>query len=134
MDLERLEGVRLIVYIVSIDYTSQRDSEEIFVGNISNIKNREKESGIVVGASLSGLMTGISLAREGLHVTILDKVSEKQRHGSGLQVDGGTMEMSKTARLLRKLASGGKTSVQLWSSIEHRLRKEALSDSKINIR
>jgi len=104
------------------------------VGNISNIKNKENETAIVVGASLSGLMTGISLAREGLHVTILDKVSEEQRHGSGLQVDGGTMEMSKTARLLRKLASGGKTSVQLWSSIEHRLRKEALSDSKINIR
>lgn len=106
----------------------------MFVGNITHNINTKKETAIVVGASLSGLMTGISLAREGLHVTIVDKVSEEQRHGSGLQVDGGTLEMSKTARLLRKLASGGKPSLQLWSAIEHRLRKEALSDSKIDIR
>src|SRR5699024_3739096 len=114
--------------------SSQLDSYEIFVVNICTIKDKEDETAIVVGASLSGLMTGISLAREGLRVTILDKVSEEQRHGSGLQVDGGTMEMSMTARLLRKLYAVEKTYVQLRKSIEHRLRKEALSDSKINIR
>jgi len=92
------------------------------------------ESAIVVGASLSGLMTGISLAREGIQVTILDKAGEEQRFGSGLQVDGGTFEISKTARLLRKLASGGRSSIQLWSSIEHRLRREALSYSNLDIR
>src|SRR5699024_10771044 len=39
----------------------------------------------------------------------------------------------KTARLLRKLASGGKSSVQLWSSIEKRLRNEVEKSSKINL-
>lgn len=91
------------------------------------------KSAIIVGASLSGLMTGIALAREGLQVTILEKAGEEQRTGSGLQVDAGTLKMSKTARLLRKLASGGKKSVQLWSSIESRLRREALTDPRVTI-
>lgn len=95
--------------------------------------NTEIESAIIVGASLSGLMSGIALAREGLKVTILDKVGEEQRTGSGLQVDGGAFDMSKTSRLLRKLASGGERSIQLWSSIESRLRKEALADSRIDV-
>lgn len=100
----------------------------------TNIYNTSKgESAIIVGASLSGLMTGIALAREGLRVTILEKVGEEQRTGSGLQVDGATFDLSKTARLLRKLASGGKRSIQLWSTIESRLRQEALADSRINI-
>ena len=83
-----------------------------------------KGSAIIVGASLSGLMTAISLAKEDINVTVLDKVSDKQRTGAGLKVDSGGFELSKTARLLRQLASGGKSSVQLWSSIEKRLRKE----------
>lgn len=99
-----------------------------------NKKTNIEESAVIIGASLSGLMTGIALAREGLNVTILEKVGEEQRQGSGLQVDGGTFDLTKTARLLRKLASGGKRSVQLWSSIESRLRTEALKDPRINIR
>src|SRR5699024_8353460 len=51
----------------------------------------------------------------------------------GLKVDSGGLELSKTARLLRKLASGGKSSVQLWSSIEKRLRNEVEKSSKINL-
>lgn len=101
--------------------------------NLTRNNGRKKSSAIVVGASLSGLMTGIALAREGIHVTILEKTSDEQRTGSGLQVNGGTLDLTKTARLLRKLASGGKRSVQLWSSIESRLRKEALANSNIEI-
>src|SRR5699024_4528537 len=82
-----------------------------------------KGSAIIVGASLSGLMTAISLAKEDINVTVLDKVSDKQRTGAGLKVDSGGFELSKTARLLRQLASGGKSSVQLWSSIDKRLRQ-----------
>jgi len=93
----------------------------------------EEGSAIIIGASLSGLMTAISLAQEGVNVTVLDKVSDKQRTGAGLKVDSGGLELSKTARLLRKLASGGKSSVQLWSSIEKRLRKEAEKNSKISL-
>lgn len=96
----------------------------------STIRN---ETAIIVGASLAGLMTAIALAQEGLHVTVLEKSSAKQRSGSGLQVNGGTFDMNKTARLLRKLASNGKKSIQLWSTIESRLRTEAQADSKIEI-
>src|SRR5699024_10015477 len=102
--------------------------------NVKHHDNHEKGTAIVIGASLSGLMAGISLAQEGLYVTILDKVSAEQRYGGGLQVEGGTFEMSKTGRLLRKLTSGGKTSIQLWSSIEYRLRKEILTYSNISLR
>lgn len=96
--------------------------------------NGKNGSAIVVGASLSGLMAGIALAQEGIQVTILEKVGEEPRTGSGLQVDSGAFEVSKTARLLRKLASGGKRSIQLWSSIESRLRAEALADDHIDLR
>src|SRR5690625_7622355 len=78
-------------------------------------------------------MTAISLVQESVNVTVLDKVSIKQRTGAGLKVDSGGLELSKTARLLRKLASGGKSSVQLWSSIEKRLRNEVEKSSKINL-
>lgn len=98
--------------------------------------NREenRQSAVVVGASLSGLMTGIALAREGIHVTMVEKAGEERGLGSGLRVDGGTFGQSKTERLLRKLASGGRTSVQLWSSIERRMRAEAKADPQIELR
>lgn len=99
--------------------------------NLSHNSNRE--TAVIIGASLSGLMTGISLAREGINVTILEKAGYEHRTGSGLQVDGGAFDLSKTARLLRSLASGGKKSVQLWTAIEARLRGEALSDDNIAI-
>ncbi len=38
------------------------------------MKNVIDESAVIVGASLSGLMTGIALARAGLHVTIWRKL------------------------------------------------------------
>lgn len=94
----------------------------------------ENGSAIIVGASLSGLMTGIALAREGLHVTILERASEERRSGAGLQVDSGELDRTKTARLLRKLASGGMKSGEAWTSIEFRLRKEAKADPRIDLR
>ena len=90
-------------------------------------------SAIVIGGSLSGLMTGIALAKEGLKVTILEKVADGPRSGAGLQVDAAGFTSTRTERLLRKLASGGKRSIQLWSSIESRLRTEVESDSLIDL-
>ncbi|WP_432353128.1 FAD-dependent oxidoreductase [Sporosarcina sp. A2] len=91
-------------------------------------------SAIVIGASLSGLMTAIALAREGIHVKVLEKVGSDHRSGSGLQVDAAGFHATGTEQLLRNLASGGRRSIQLWSSIESRLRKEVDGDSKIEIR
>ena len=103
-----------------------------------NPMNSKKDSSngaaIVVGASLSGLMTGIALAREGVQVTLLEKVGSGHRSGAGLQVDAAGFNATGTERLLRNLASGGKRSIQLWSSIESRLRGEAETDSRIEIR
>ena len=88
-------------------------------------KGAHNGTAVVVGASLSGLMTGISLAREGIRVTILDKVAEDRPGGSGLRVNGARFGESGTEKLLKTLASGGKTGVQLWETIESRLREEA---------
>ncbi|KKI91874.1 hypothetical protein WQ54_12145 [Bacillus sp. SA1-12] len=89
---------------------------------------------IVVGASLSGLMTAIALSQAGINVTILERAGEERRSGAGLQVDNGETDRTKTAKFLRKLASGGMKSAEAWTSIEFRLRKEAKADPKIDLR
>lgn len=95
--------------------------------------NDQQQKAIIVGASLSGLMTGIALAKEGIHVTIVDKVDENRCGGSGLRVNGVTFGESKTEKLLKNIVSGGKSSVQLWSSIESRLREEAKREDLIDL-
>lgn len=88
----------------------------------------------VVGGSLAGLMTAISLAREGIEVTILEKSGEHRPLGAGLQVNhSGALFQTETEKLLKHLASGGKKGVQLWGSIESRLKTEAKADSRINL-
>jgi 2-polyprenyl-6-methoxyphenol hydroxylase-like FAD-dependent oxidoreductase len=104
--------------------------------NSSPLKSRQQTISkvIIVGASLSGLMTGIALANVGLKVTILDRASNERRSGAVLQVDSRESDISATAKYLRRLASGGIKSVEAWSSIESRLRKEAQSNPQIEIR
>lgn len=99
-----------------------------------SVTDQYNGSAVVIGASLSGLMTGIALAKEGLTVTILEKVVDGPRSGAGLQVDAAGFTSKGTERLLRNLASGGKRSIQLWTSIESRLRKEVESDARIDLR
>jgi 2-polyprenyl-6-methoxyphenol hydroxylase-like FAD-dependent oxidoreductase len=94
---------------------------------------KTKGSAVVVGASLSGLMTGIALSRAGLNVTILERAGAKPRSGAVLQVDSGEIDRTKTAKFLRKLASGGVSSAEAWSSIQFRLSKEAEADPKITL-
>lgn len=92
-----------------------------------------KDSAIVVGGSLSGLMTAISLAEEKISVIVLEKTVEGSRTGAGLQVDASSFYQSKTEKRLRKLASGGKSRVELWASIEARLRKAAHAEELIDL-
>jgi 2-polyprenyl-6-methoxyphenol hydroxylase-like FAD-dependent oxidoreductase len=106
------------------------------IGNSSLIELGQQTFGEVniIGASLSGLMTGIALARAGLKVTILERAGAERRSGAVLQVDSGERDLSSTARYLKKLASGGIRSVEAWSSIEARLRNEAQANSRIDLR
>jgi 2-polyprenyl-6-methoxyphenol hydroxylase-like FAD-dependent oxidoreductase len=104
--------------------------------NSSGRKSHQQTIGkaIIVGASLSGLMTGIALANAGLNVTILERASDERRSGAALQVDSGERDMSATAKYLRRLTSGGNRSVEAWSSIEARSRNEALTNPLIDLR
>ena len=95
--------------------------------NSLELKSHQQTIGkvIIVGASLSGLMTGIALANAGLKVTILERATDERRSGAALQVDSGERDTSSTAEYLRRLTSGGMRSVEAWSPVEARLRNEA---------
>ena len=93
----------------------------------------KRDTAIIVGGSLSGLMTAISLAEEDIQVIVIEKTKEGARTGAGLQVDGTTFFQSKTEKRLRNLASSGKFTVELWSSIESRLREEAHNEASISL-
>ena len=88
---------------------------------------------IVVGGSLSGLMSAIALADRGIEVEVLEKAKEGVRTGAGLQVDGSSFYQTKIEKKLRRLASEGESTTQLWGSIESRLREEAYRNSNINL-
>ena len=104
--------------------------------NVPSIQSVQKVNGsaVVVGASLAGLMAGIALSRAGLNVTIVEKAGAKPRSGAVLQVDGGEIDRTKTAKFLRTLASGGVSSAEAWSSIQSRLRTAAEADPGIDLR
>jgi 2-polyprenyl-6-methoxyphenol hydroxylase-like FAD-dependent oxidoreductase len=93
-----------------------------------------ERTAVVVGASLCGLMTAIALARTGMQVTVLERSGSNPRSGAVLQVDSGEADQSETARLLRKLASGGVRSPEAWTSIGERLRAQISLDSRIDLR
>jgi 2-polyprenyl-6-methoxyphenol hydroxylase-like FAD-dependent oxidoreductase len=107
---------------------------ELVNGSFRKAGQQQNGTAIIVGASLSGLMTGIALAQAGSKVTILERVSADRRSGAVLQVDSGERDISKTAKYLRKLASGGMKSAEAWSSIEARLRKEIEANTEIDLR
>lgn len=94
---------------------------------------KQHDSAIIVGGSLSGLMTAIALSNQGISVTVLEKSKEEARSGAGLKIDGYSPNQTKIEEKLKRLASDGKTTVQLWSSIESRLRKDAIEDPNITL-
>lgn len=97
----------------------------------SNIK--EKGSAIIIGASLSGLMTALALSEEGIRVTVLEKSKQAMSSGASLKVEGYSDKQGRMEKKLKDIISEGKTSVQLWSSIEERLRKEAMKTATITL-
>lgn len=100
---------------------------------IKQNNQNNKESAIVVGGSLSGLMTAIALAEQKIHVTVLEKSKEGVRSGAGLQVEGNSYNQTKIEAKLKQLVSDGESKVTLWSSIESSLRKKAHKINNIDL-
>ena len=103
------------------------------MANINVDKQIKNSSAIIVGGSLSGLMTAIALSHQGIKVTVLEKSKEGSGLGAGLQIHGYSPNQTKIEKKLKQLVSEGESSVQLWSSIESRLRKYALNDPNIDL-
>lgn len=103
------------------------------MANINVNKQKQHDSAVVVGGSLSGLMTALALSEQGISVTVLEKSKEGARSGATLKVDGYSFNQTKIEKKLKRLVSDGKGTVQLWSSIESRLRKNAHDDPNISL-
>lgn len=65
---------------------------------MQHFNSKNKGKALVVGGSLSGLMTAIALAEEDIEVILLEKTAEGSREGAGLQVDGSRFYQSKTEK------------------------------------
>jgi 2-polyprenyl-6-methoxyphenol hydroxylase-like FAD-dependent oxidoreductase len=94
---------------------------------------KQCNSAIVVGASLAGLMTALSLAQVGVHVTVLERADEVQRRGATLSVSGGERDNHPIAKRLRAIASGGEHGVESWRAIQKRLRDAVAKERLIEI-
>ncbi len=96
-------------------------------------KHKHHDSAVIIGGSLSGLMTALALSQQGIIVTVLEKSKEGARSGATLKVDGYSSNQTKIEKKLKQLVSEGKDNVQLWSSIESRLRESAHDDPNISL-
>ena len=99
-----------------------------------DLEHRKQEAGgsaVIVGASLSGLMSALSLSRIGMKVTMLERSEMKARSGAALPVSEGLLRRL-TGRNLRKdaLPSGP----QAWADVHSSLRAVVDSDPNIRIR
>lgn len=97
------------------------------------LDNQNQLSAVVVGASLAGLMTGLSLARSGISVTILEKTSATPRSGASLRVDAAGPDHRGNAKYLRSIVTGGRGTVEAWSTVQTRLRKQVDKEPNIQI-
>lgn len=90
-------------------------------------------SAIVVGASLAGLMSALTLSRIGLRVTMLERSTRKVRTGAALPVSGGLLERLTGRRFpdgQDVLPSGG----QAWADVHAGLSAAAQADPGISLR
>ncbi|PZF56334.1 monooxygenase [Curtobacterium sp. MCSS17_008] len=95
---------------------------------------------IVVGGSLSGLLTALALASDGWHVTVLERAVRHGIQGAFLRAARGRRRTmlrfdGTEAPSLREVASGGRDhSVEPWFRIHGRLRAAAAADPLIELR
>lgn len=96
------------------------------------MKNRQhdRRHAVIVGASLSGLMSALTLSRIGMSVTMIERSSRKSRSGAALPVREGLLQ-----RLTgRKWETGALPSgPQAWADVHSSLRAVVDSDPNILI-
>src|ERR1700742_2769004 len=108
--------------------------------NIMSTQQRQERRGVavIVGASLSGLMTGLALSHAGVDVTMLERVGEFPRTGAALGwVPGGRPEtIAPRSRAARESAAFDPSapSVQTWTAVHARLREAVEADPHIELR
>jgi 2-polyprenyl-6-methoxyphenol hydroxylase-like FAD-dependent oxidoreductase len=89
-------------------------------------------SAIVVGGSLAGLMSALTLARVGIDVTVLERSDDRGRTGAVLSVPENLIQrLIGHARRSQTPMIGG---LQAWFSVHAGLRSEAEADPRIVIR
>jgi len=92
-----------------------------------------RDSAVVVGASLSGLMSALALARIGMRVTMLERSPRKVRTGAALPVRDGLLERL-TGRRPRDRRDIVPPGAQAWADVHAALRCAAQADPRISLR
>lgn len=90
-------------------------------------------SAVVVGASLSGLMTALTLARVGVSVTLLERSDDTGRTGAVIQIEDGLLERITglpSAQIPQPLAFG----IQTWFTAHSALLTAAEAHPLIAVR
>lgn len=88
---------------------------------------------LVVGASLAGLMTALTLSRTGVHVTLLERSDDTGRTGAALHVQDGLLERITglpTAQVPQPLAPG----IQTWFAVHGALRAAIKTNPLVELR
>ncbi|WP_236792120.1 FAD-dependent monooxygenase [Amycolatopsis sp. GM8] len=90
-------------------------------------------SAIVVGASLAGLMSALTLSRIGMRVTMLERSTRKVRTGAALPVSDGLLERL-TGRRPGRGAAVVPSGAQAWADVHASLRAAVEADPRISHR
>ncbi len=104
-------------------------------------RHQRRGTAIVVGASLSGLMTGLTLSRAGFHVTMLERSGPSPQSGAalglvGVDLHGETKLLdgsNRTVPSLIAIAAGGSSAMHSWSAVHARLRVAVEADPRIEL-
>jgi 2-polyprenyl-6-methoxyphenol hydroxylase-like FAD-dependent oxidoreductase len=88
---------------------------------------------VIVGASLAGLMTALTLSRTGVHTTVLERSDDIGRTGAALHVQDGLLERITglpTTQVPQPLAPG----IQTWFAVHGALRAAIDTNPLIELR